>query len=642
MTTDTRTVQAGPDRMQQASLLGAGALHQTLVGAGLETGDMAVLCRDGWDLSRDLSEQTELLRVHRQILPVRLVTGSILIGPWVRDGQPGCQVCAMRRRALWLRQNATHVHPDDPEPAGQLPAAAEQIAGLVQAALTGNLLQHQQVYVLSEALTGEVHRFLPLAACPSCSTTPTDSAELARITLHPRLQSDPADFRVNPAGLPGEEWRARLMDWRYGPVGHVFRADNSADALFCAEVALAHGGHGEGGYGRATTYPRAESIAFYEAAERLESATPARTRTAVFAAEEDLPEAIDVTTLGLHDPESVDHPLFRMTPYDKTTPTDWVWAWSMMQDRPVLVPEHVGYWAIDGWRHPSGQGPRFLYESSNGAAIGSTLEEAVLYGIFEVVERDAFLLTWLTQRPARRLEIGSEISEVVSMRHSLADLGYQLHFFDTTTELSVPSVLSLVVRDDDDGPVAFFAAGTHCDPARAVTAAAHEAVTNAMVRTRMDPAKLAADDAHARELLTDWDRVETLHDHTGLYNLPETRSWWSFLDTEAPGVTLQEAFGDWRGRWLRPDLTDTLRAVLQEVRAAGLDVLVVNQTDPHLGPDHATVKVLIPGTVPMTFGHVHRRLHGLERLHTVPVRLGYRQEKEVHPDVRDVPPHPFP
>lgn len=642
MTTDTMTPRAGADGAPGPILLGSGSLHQTLVDAGVTAAGTTVLCRDGWDVTRDLAEQAELLREHGEILPVRLVAGSVLIGPWVREGQPGCQVCAMRRRALWLRQNATHVHPDDPEPGGQQPAAAEQVTALVQAALTDNLLEDQQAYVLSEGLTGEVHRFLPLAACPGCSSTPVDSAELARITLQPRPQDDPADFRVNPAGLPGEEWRSRLMDWRYGPVGHVFRADNSAGALFCAEVALAHGGHGEGGYGRATTYPRAESIAFYEAAERLESATPARTRTAVFAAEADLPEAIDVTSLGLHDPAAGEHPLFRMTPYSQTTPTDWVWAWNLVQDRAVLVPEHVGYWAIDGWGHPSGGGPRFLYESSNGAAIGSSLEEAILYGIFEVLERDAFLMTWLTRRPARRLEVGSEIGEVVSMRHSLAALGYQLHFFDTTTELSVPSILSLVVRDDDDGPVAFFAAGAHCDPARAVAAAAHEAVTNAMVRTRMDPAKLAADEAHARDLFAHWDRVETLHDHTGLYNLPETRSWWSFLDTEAPGLTLDEAFGDWRTRWQRTDLTDTLREVLGEIRRAGLDVLVVNQTDPHLGPDHATVKVIIPGTVPMTFGHVHRRLHGLDRLHTVPVRLGYRQEKEVHPDVTDVPPHPFP
>lgn len=641
MTAHPTPAAAVLDRREHPGVLGEGRLHQTLVGADLPPG-VTLLCRDGWDPAQALAEQADLLREHGEFLPVLLVGGSVLIGPWVRAGVLGCQVCAMRRRALWLRQNATHVHPADPEPGGQLPPAPAQLIPLVEAALAGHLLEDQQVYVLSEGLTGEVHRFLPLAACPGCSTTPVDTAELARVTLKPRPQADPADFRTNPAGLPGEEWRRRLMDWRYGPVGHVFRADNSAGALFCAEVALAHGGHGEGGYGRATTYPRAESIAFYEAAERLESATPARTRTAVFAAEADLPEAVDVASLGLHDLHAGDNPLFRMSDYADTTPTDWVWAWDLMQDAGVLVPEHVAYWAIDRWRHPSGQGPRFLYESSNGAAIGSTLEEAILYGIFEVLERDAFLLTWLTQRPARRLEVGPEIPEVVSMRHSLATQGYQLHFFDTTTELSVPSVLSLVVRDDDDGPVAFFAAGTHCDPTRAVVAAAHEAVTNAMVRTRMDPAKLAADDAHARELLADWDLVETLHDHTGLYNLPETRSWWSFLDTDAPGVTLQEAFGDWRARWVRPDLTDTLRAVLDEIRDAGLEVLVVNQTDPQLGPEHATVKVIIPGTVPMTFGHAHRRIRGLDRLRTVPVRLGYRHDKEVHPDVRDVPPHPFP
>lgn len=631
------------ERHTDRHLVGDGLLHSVLLSAAVCPPGTVVLCRDGWDPERDPAEQAALVRTHREVMPVRLVSGAVVIGPWVRAGRPGCQVCAMRRRALWQRQNAAHVRPGDPEPAGYAALGlAEHVAAVLQDVLTDDLLGDCETYVLTQRLTGEVHRFVPLAACPGCSTTPVDSAERARVTLQPRPQRDARAFRTNPAGLAGEAWRRRVMDWRYGPVGHVFRADNSAGALFCAEVALPHGGHGEGGYGRATTYSKAESIAFYEAAERLESATPARTRTAVHAAEQDLDHAIDVASLGLHETGSAGHPLFRMAPYSPATATDWVWAWNLTTESAVLVPEHAVYWAVDPWCHPTGPGPRFLYESSNGAAIGSTVEEAVLYGIFEVLERDAFLMTWYTRRPARRLEVGPELGEVVAMRHSLAALGYQLHFFDTTTELRVPSVMSVVVRDDDEGPVAFFAAGTHCDPAKAILAAAHEAVTNATVRVRSDAATRAADETRARRRLTALDQVETLHDHTALYNLPETRAWWSFLDTSGPTVTLDEAFGDWRSRWVRTDLTDTLREVLEEVRRAGLEVLVVNETDPLLGPDHATVKVLIPGAVPMTFGHVNRRLRGLARLRTVPLQLGYRHEQEVYPHVSDIPPHPFP
>ncbi|GAA4955070.1 TOMM precursor leader peptide-binding protein [Streptomonospora halophila] len=639
-------------------LLGEGLLYDTLCarlggpaggdGPGgpldvpAEPGEVVVLGREGWEPERDLAEQTAVRSRGALLLPVRVIGDLGVVGPWVRPGTRGCQVCAERRRRLWRKQDFTREPLEGALPALPLTAShLDHLASLASHALSTGLLGEHELYAARGDLAGQVHRANPLPGCPGCCDLPDDSAEAARLELRSRPQSDPEAFRTRPDGLPGSALRARLHDWRYGPVGHVFRADNSAGALVSAELALTGGESGEGGYGRAATYPAAESVALYEAAERLASATPHGKRTVVHGSQNALPDAVDLRELGLHDPAYYDHPLFRFQPYDPDAATEWVWGWRTGAQHPVLVPEHVAYWHVDRWRRTS-RGARFLYESSNGAAIGSNIEEAVLYGLLEVVERDSFLLCWYTRRPARRLEADDEVPQLRGMRATLRSLGYRLHLFDIASEIGVPAVLSVVVRDDDAGPVAFFAAGAHCDPRRAAAAAASEAVTNAVVRVRTPAEERAEFEDDARALLEDPTRTQTLREHTVLYNLPETRPWWSFLDTGAPGVTLAEAYGDWRTRWQRDDLTDVLREVLRACGAAGLDPIVVDQTDRCTPRAPATVKVVVPQTLPMTFGHVHRRTEGLRRLTDAPVALGYRTPEDPAPDLAALPPHPFP
>ena len=55
-----------------------------------------------------------------------------------------------------------------------------------------------------------------------------------------------------------------------------------------------------------------------------------------------------------------------------------------------------------------------------------------------------------------------------------------------------------------------------------------------------------------------------------------------------------------------------------------MDVVVVDQSDPAVRDELGlyAAKVLVPGALPMTFGHVYRRTRGLPRLLEVPWRLG--------------------
>ena len=52
-------------------------------------------------------------------------------------------------------------------------------------------------------------------------------------------------------------------------------------------------------------------------------------------------------------------------------------------------------------------------------------------------------------------------------------------------------------------------------------------------------------------------------------------------------------------------------------------------------------KVIIPGMLPMTFGHHLTRVTGLDRVYTVPMTLGYTNEPLTNEQLNPHP-HPFP
>ncbi|HKN56760.1 MAG TPA: YcaO-like family protein, partial [Amycolatopsis sp.] len=83
-----------------------------------------------------------------------------------------------------------------------------------------------------------------------------------------------------------------------------------------------------------------------------------------------------------------------------------------------------------------------------------------------------------------------------------------------------------------------------------------------------------------------------------------------------------------------------LQAVIDRYLGTGLDVIVVDQTTPeHRAGGFSCAKVIIPGTLPMTFGHHHRRVTGLPRLYEIPRMLGYHPDRL---DPRNINPHPHP
>lgn len=198
----------------------------------------------------------------------------------------------------------------------------------------------------------------------------------------------------------------------------------------------------ETGFGRAYRRQDAMKLAVLEALERYcgmcDRTAPAAKR---FSYEQVSEQAVDPAVFGLHDVIAMAHPAFRLLQYKENLPVYWTPVLSMKERREVLVPEQLVYFADGHFRSGTN---RFVYDSSNGLALGSTWEEAALHGLFEVIERDNFLCAWYNRLPLREIDIsGSPLEELKQLIYFLELEGIQIRFFDISMELKVPSVWAL-------------------------------------------------------------------------------------------------------------------------------------------------------------------------------------------------------
>ncbi|WP_374351128.1 TOMM precursor leader peptide-binding protein [Chitinimonas sp.] len=556
-------------------------------------------------------------RAREQSLTTLFVTvepDSVWIGPLVRPAAATCFHCLKswlannhRDGYRWYNQAQPTVRKVSTAPLAPAAILAYQtlMAHLLEQLAAGDSAGlDAAVWRLDlESLCSRRHRLLPWSGCPSCPALPDDSAELAELTLQPRLKAHAdADRQDNPLlDLPAI--REHFVDRRTGLVPHVFHDLSSRlMPMFAAEMPIADSDTIEVGYGRSETRQGSEMVAVLETLERYAGHAPRGKRTTVRACYAELgDQAIDPRSFILHAPEQAAEPGYALHRYDDHLVFDWVWGYSFRRQQPVLVPEQLVYYWLPA--RPGRPANRFVFDTSSGCALGGSLEESTLYGLFEVLERDAYLTTWYNRQPPVEVDLDSIAHEPIqALRARTQSEGFELHVYDIRHDIDVPVFWAMIVDPRPDAPVkSYCAAGAHLRPERAIYSALVEVSTSMGVYQRSLPA--LRDKAQA--MLDDGSRVQAMSDHVLLYSLPETYPRLQFLH-QGPGASLASLHPQ---RPRQQDLTAELREQIDKVLAVAEDVIVVDQGFEQLA-EHglSCAKVLVPGLLPMTFGHQYRRV----------------------------------
>lgn len=276
-------------------------------------------------------------------------------------------------------------------------------------------------------------------------------------------------------------------------------------------------------------------------------------------------------------------------PFDDTEVLDWSPIWSLTGQRQRLLPTDLLFFTAD--RHPS------VRATSNGNAAGASLEDAILQGLLELVERDAVALWWYnrTRHPAVALSSFDD-PWIADLRGAYARIGREFWVLDVSSDLGVPVMAAISRRTDKPAEDLMLGFGAHLDPAVALVRALTELgqLLPAVVDARPDGTGYRAADPHIQW----WWQTATAA------NQPYLRP-----DERQPS----RRRGDY-AYTARTDLRDDVEHLVALAAGHGLEVLVVDQTRPDI--ELPVVKVVVPG-----LRHFWARL-APGRLYDVPVRLG--------------------
>ncbi|WP_369199785.1 TOMM precursor leader peptide-binding protein [Streptomyces sp. PU-14G] len=636
------------------------------------------------------------------LVPVHLHGRYAIVGPLgpVRpaEGRPCFRCVATRWQALRpaVERDAVErgprapLHAVGPNPY-LTPFALDMLAHLAASALTAIHQKPPGAGADVGTGTGTVHRLAldtlgveraRLLADPACpwrgghEAADPASAEDAAVPLRPGLLPPPGSSRLLTPAQAVPEWAAdALANPVCGALGTGVRPDREA-----ANTAPASGRFAVRGgarlldvhwSGHADTYRDSAALALCEGLERLAGLREGG-GAAIRAARSRLTHpSVDPRACGLPPAAFFEGAASPFVPYDEELVLPWVWGWSLRDEQPVLVPEQMVHYRL------AGPGPYFAVETSSGCAGGSCLEEAVLHGLLEVVERDAFLAAWLGRARLPAIAVDSCRSRPLrSLAERMRRGGYRLRLLDNRIDLPVPVVTAVAIRENGGPGALCLSSAAALEPEHAAESAAREVASHLSGfadRTVRDQERL-------RAMARDFGLVRELTDHAALYGLPEMTRHAAFLldsgDRPQPWTEVFRDDGRAAGRagsgtgsgtesgtgsgaesgagsgaesgavrcggaLPARDLSAAVRHCRDLLAARGFDTIVVDQTGPE---QRATgthvVRVLVPGLLPIDFGARRHRAPGMARARTALRSAGLRDHDLTAAELNPAP-HPF-
>jgi ribosomal protein S12 methylthiotransferase accessory factor len=337
--------------------------------------------------------------------------------------------------------------------------------------------------------------------------------------------------------------------------------------------------------------------------------------------------ATDPAAFALYAPEQFGGDDFPWKPFTADAPIAWTPGRSLLTDDEILVPAAMVYVPY----HYLGSRPDtpIVQPISTGLACGCSFADAALSGLTEAIERDAFTLTWQARMSRPHIETDGLPARVRDLLRRYADVGLRVELMDITTDIVVPTVLTIALGDASTSPAVTVAAASDPSPERALVKSLEElAHTRKFAKQVMeflpeipsepDHPSVREQTHHLRFYCPQY--AKTFAEFA--WASPERRSFGAMADC-SQGSTERE-----------------LSAVTRELAQRGLEPIACDLTTPDIGAlGLSVVRVVVPGLNPLFMGFGNRALGGA-RLHSVPAKLGHPGLDAGAPD--NPYPHPFP
>jgi len=309
-------------------------------------------------------------------------------------------------------------------------------------------------------------------------------------------------------------------------------------------------------------------------------------------------------------------------PFRSGARTAWVRGQSLSDGREMFVPASMAYLGYVG--------EQLCHNTSNGLAAGSSLDAAVLGGLCELIERDAFLIAWMNKLPVPEVLFGETHAAAHAIRMHYRGLGVEIRVFDVTTDIPVHVMMAFAIDRSGHGPSAVVGLGCSLDPEDAVMKALLELCQGRVSETWRYRQRKPG------ERILSVEDVRQLEDHGAVYAEPYMLKELDFLFATSRKTMLDQLPNLSRG-----DVEADLGRCVELLGKAGSRAAFVDLTTPDVAPFGLhVVRAVATKLQPIHFGYRRERLGG-ERVFDVPRILGYADRTRTIGDLNRCP-HPLP
>lgn len=302
---------------------------------------------------------------------------------------------------------------------------------------------------------------------------------------------------------------------------------------------------------------------------------------------------------------------------------NWTSCCSLPDQRGALIPCQVVYLSYQ----PRPNEPILYPSISTGVAGGSCLSAALVRGICEIIERDAFMIYYLNKLPAPHIQLSViRDNRIQQLLDTAKRYKMNIVSLDITTDIPVPVVASIVLDNTGIGKAVSVGIKADFDPVAAIIGSISEAFhTRGWVRAAYEkkprnvtPGELKEDSSLLVRGFLWYPREAMNHLDFWIRSLYKT------------GLRVKKAGARTSGV--------QLKYLLELLKKSGYTVFWKDLTLPEFATlGYHVVKIIIPQFQPLYLNEKYPTLGG-QRLYDVPERLRFKRKTEKELNTH---PHPF-
>ena len=314
---------------------------------------------------------------------------------------------------------------------------------------------------------------------------------------------------------------------------------------------------------------------------------------------------------------------FRIFNFDDNTVFGWTKGYSLTANHALFVPAQLAFLS---YRHRSGE-KMIRFPLSSGSAGGGCMAAAISRGIYELVERDGFVIHYLNKLSYQKIDLYSIGDEKLKYI-----LGYlkryllEIHTVDITTDLYIPTFATIVVDKTGVGPAVSVGLKSRLNFIEGIIGSIEESL-NAREWIRSEYENNQQDISKINS-----SNMKNLTER-GLYWYPKHRlKELKFFLNQKPTTANYES--------LKLSAGSELKLLLSLFKKKKYEIAYVDLTLPELKKiNYHVAMVIIPQLQPLFLKEKYPYLGG-DRLYSVPKTMGLKQQFTNEQSLNRVP-HPF-